>query len=267
MKRSIPKIFRLNFSEKVLAVLAILLLAAMLLPIVRLALFSVPWYDDYSYALYVRSFIRQDGIFLGAVKGAAYVVKTWWWCWQGTFSSIFMMSLMPEAFGEGLYPVGIIGIIIFFTIASMTAVIVICGKVLHASRSVQLMTAVLISLTMIELIYTAQQGIFWYNAAVHYTFMHGCMMLLLAASIKVLYAEKKSKIFLYGLAAMFLALVCSGSNYVTALQGALLLLVVIILGAVYRNLKGLYLLPAFGIYAAGLYLNISAPGNAIRGPS
>ena len=265
MKRLIKKGISFSISETWLAVFCILLLAIMLFPILRLAFYAVPWYDDYSYAVHVKRFIAQDGILKGAFSGALYVVRTWWYCWQGTFSSIFMMSLMPEAFGEGLYPAGIIGIILFFVTASLLFVKVVLGTVLKAEKAIQISVAVLITLTMVELIYTAQQGIYWYNAAVHYTFMHGCLFLLLAAAIKLIYAQSKISMFGFALIVAVFAFVCSGSNFVTALQGGLVLGLLMVLGFVFRKKSTWFLIPAAFIYGVGFYMNVSAPGNAVRG--
>ena len=264
MKKWIKKGVSYHLPEKWMAVLWILLLGIMLVPVLRLALYAVPWYDDYNYALNVKSFINEYGIWPGAFKGAVYVVKTWWWCWQGTFSSIFMMSLMPEVFGEGYYSLGILGIILFFTVSALIFVKITLAKVMKAQKTTQISVAVLVTLTMLELIYTAQQGIYWYNAAVHYTFMHGCLFLLLTAAIKILYAEAWKHNVILAVSAAFLALVCSGSNFVTALQGILLLVLLMLLGAAGKKKSVYYLLPSLCIYGFGLYKNIMAPGNDIR---
>ncbi len=264
MKRLVKKAAAFHIPEKWLAVFSVLLLAGMLFPILRLALYTFPWYDDYSYALHVKNFIEQ-GMPGGALAGALYVVRTWWYCWQGTFSSIFMMSLMPEVFGEGLYPTGVIGVVLFFAVAAITFIKVVCAKVLKAERAIRISVAVLITLTMIELIHTAQQGIYWYNAAVHYTFMHGCLFFMLAAAIETIYAGTKVKKWVFAVLAAVLALICGGSNFVTALQGGLLIVLLIVLGLLFGKKGSLYLIPAALVYGVALYMNVTAPGNAVRG--
>lgn len=255
----------IGIPEKVLGVLMLLLLAVMLFPIIRLAFFAAPWYDDYSFAVHVKRFIQEYGVLKGAWEGALYVVHTWWYCWQGTFSSIFMMTLMPEVFGEGLYGIGIIGIVLFFTVASLVFVKSVCKEMLKAETGMQISVAVLVTLSLVELIYTAQQGIFWYNAAVHYTFMHGCLFLLLTLVLKVFYGRTKAGVALAAMFSILLAVICGGSNFVTALQGALLMLLVTVIGFLFASRKGLWLLPADVAYGIALYFNVSAPGNSVRG--
>lgn len=263
--KKIKKFLGVSIPEKWLGVLAVFLLVVMLLPILRLAMYAMPWYDDYSYAINVKNFIKEYGPLKGAIDGALYVARTWWYCWQGTFSSIFMMSLMPEVFGEGLYYVGILGIIIFFTFSSMFFVKTVCKEFLKAGHSIQFAVAALVTLTMIELIYTAQQGIYWYNSAVHYTFMHGCMFLLLTFVIKVLCGKTKPGVILSTVFAVLLAVVCGGSNFVTALQGMLLMLLATAVGFWGNRKRSFLLLPVDIVYGIALYMNLSAPGNEIRG--
>ncbi|MBQ8822897.1 MAG: hypothetical protein IJZ82_09655 [Lachnospiraceae bacterium] len=263
MKR-IKRIFGISIPERWLFVPAVLLFVILLIPIIRLAFYAIPWYDDYSYAVYVKSHIDVYGPLKGAILGAMYVARTWWYCWQGTFSSIVMMSIMPEAFGEGYYYVGIIGIVLFFCVSSLCFVKTICKHFMKAQYSIQISVAVLVTLTMIELIYTAQEGIYWYNAAVHYTFMHGCLFLLLTSIIKGFYARTRMQRVCAGFFAALLSLVCGGSNFVTALQGILLILFATTVGFLLERKSCIFLLPADIIYTIALYFNISAPGNAVR---
>lgn len=267
IKEKIKKITGVSISEKWLAVAAIMVLAVLLLPLLRLAFYTTPWYDDYSYGRFVKGFVGEEGILKGAWDGAVYTVRTWWYCWQGTFSSIFMMTLVPIAFHEAYYYVGIIIILLFFTCACMVFVKTVSAHVLKATRAVQIMLAVLVTATLLELIYTAQQGIFWYNAAVHYTFMHGCLFFLLAAVIKLLYAKHTATVVVMTILTTALSVMCGGSNYVTSLQGMLALLTITGLAALVKNKRFLALLFPIAVYAVALYFNMSAPGNGARAAS
>ena len=76
---------------KWVAFLAFGVLAVVLLPLVRVAFYAVPWYDDYTYGSFVKSFYAQEASLKSVLAGAAYCVKTQWYAWQGTFSSIFFI--------------------------------------------------------------------------------------------------------------------------------------------------------------------------------
>ena len=265
MKERIVKIGKIAVPEKVIAVCAVAAFLALLYPLIKLAHYSAPWYDDYSYGVHVKRFLAEERSFGSAMRGALYVTRTWWYCWQGTFSSIFMMALMPAAFGEQYYEIGLIAILLVFVLGSTLLVKVLAKHLLKAKMSMQLILMVIVSATMVELIYTAQQGLYWYNAAVHYTFMHGCMFLLTAAAIKVLYARKIPSAVIFMILAGFLSFVCGGSNYATCLQGIIILVTVTGLGLLFKNKKSWMLLPPIAVYGWALYYNMSAPGNRVRG--
>lgn len=265
MKERIIKIGKFSVPEKVVAVGGVMVFLLLLYPLIKLTHYSTPWYDDYSYGIHVKRFLAEERSLSSALRGALYVTKTWWWSWQGTFSSIFMMALMPAAFGAEYYEIGLIGILIVFVLGSTLLVKVLAKNLLKAKMSMQLILMVIISATMVELIYTAQQGLYWYNAAVHYTFMHGIMFLLAAAAIKVLFVGKIPAAVIYTILAGLLSFVCGGSNYATCLQGIIVLVTITGLGLFARNKKSWLLLLPIVVYGAALYYNMSAPGNRMRG--
>lgn len=265
MKEWMIRIGKFAFSEKIVAIAAAAAFLLLLYPLARLAHYAVPWYDDYGYGGYVKSFLAQEQSLSSVWQGIMYSVKTTWWAWQGTFSSVFMMSLMPAAFGEQYYEIGILYILGVFLAGCLLLTKTMAKYLLKAKWSLQLILAVLVTTTLVELMYTAQQGLYWYNAAVHYTFMHGCMFLLTAAIIKVLFAKNIPAVVVYMLLSMFLSLVCGGSNYVSCLQGMIILVSVIGLGILAKNKKTFFLLAPAVVYAIALYYNMIAPGNQKRG--
>lgn len=258
------KLVTTTIGKRGMVVASVTLLIVALIPLLRMTQYAIPWSDDYSYAGYTRGFIQQYGVFPGAFMGAWYVTRTWWHCWQGTFSSIFLMALMPEAFAEGTYWIGLALIMLLFVASSL----VLCMKLLHyftnAGFGERLTVSILVTVTMVVLICSAQQGFYWYNSAVHYTFMHGVTFLLVAV-LFVLYEQRKTwKNFLWMILLSVLAFICSGSNFVSGLQGMLVCGMVFMVSLVYkRSQSKYYVLPTL-VYAIGLYKSISAPGNAFR---
>lgn len=259
------KLLSLKMKERWLAILAITMFILLLIPLIRITFYAIPWYDDYNYARFTKSFLAEEGGLKGIIDGVWYMVHSSWYAWQGTFSSIFMMALNPCFLGEKYYSFGLIGIILFFTFAAMLLSHVIARYVLKADRSSRWLLGVIVTSSLIELIYTAQQGLFWYNAGVHYTFMHSCLMIMLALVICLLYSKKVGLSILFCLLTAVGAIVCGGSNYVTALQGFLLLLTLLGLSFIFKKKKGLWIIFPFLCYAVAFYINISAPGNNVRG--
>lgn len=258
------KLFGITIGKKGMVIVSVLGLIVALLPLLRMAMYAVPWSDDYSYAVYTRSFINAYGAFPGAFMGAAYVTRTWWYCWQGTFSSIFLMAMMPEAFSEGTYWVALVAIILIFTMAAFVLCVTLSRKFAKADWPESITISIFVVITMLVLIRSAQQGFYWYNSAIHYTFMHG-MLFLFVASLCALYFQRNTgKSILWAVLLTLLAVICSGSNFVSALQGFLIGGMFFAVSLVYKRQQSKYYVFPMLVYAVGLYLSISAPGNAMR---
>lgn len=246
------------------AVAALLLL---LVPLVRISFCSTPWYDDYAYAKFTRNFILTYGMNLKSVlEGVLYCVKTEWYAYQGTFSSVFFMALMPGLWGDDKYflgPLFLIGLLVFATMVLMRVIIVdIFGGDKKSCLFLQTASAIM----LVELMYNAQQGFYWFNGGVHYVGMHSFCMLLVAGCIRLLTAKKTVAKALLMLWTVLGAVLVGGSNYVTSLQAAVLLVSIVGTVCVFdkNRRKVLLLIPAMLTYAVCFYLNVSAPGNAVR---
>ena len=116
----------------------------------------------------------------------------------------------------------------------------------------------------VVMIHTAQEGFYWYNGGFHYVGMHSIMMLLVVFAVKTLMTERNILQYVYAAGAVLLAFVTAGGNFVTTLQGLLVLLSVIVLGFWVYKKRALFLVPAFLVYGMGFYMNVTAPGNDKR---
>ncbi len=261
----IQKVIRAKIKEKYLAVLAVLGLVLLLVPLLRLACYAVPWYDDYNFMGRARGFSIQSG--KGYFYGALQTMRQEWYAWQGTYATTFLTALNPCLYGEEYQKFGIMGVILVFTLSMLVFGNVVLGNFLKAEKSSKWLMSSVVAASCIGLIYTAQQGLYWYNAAVHYTLMAGIMFLMLASVVKILYCEKTFLKVLFMLLAMVLGIICGGSNYVTILQGLLLLLTILSLSIFFRRKNWQFLILPTITFAIAFWINVSAPGNSKRGAS
>lgn len=261
--KSWKKIFSIEIKEKYLAVLAVLALGGLLLPLLRLACYSIPWYDDYNFMWNARAYSEQFG--KSFLYGAFQTMRQEWYAWQGTYSTTFLTALNPFLWGEEYQKVGIMAVILCFTAAVFVFSYVLLGNVLGAKKSSKYLIASVVSASCIGLIYTSQQGLYWYNAAVHYTLMPGILFLMLAAMVKILYCRKRVSAVLLMCLATVLGIICAGSNYVTILQGLLLLLTILLLAVLARKKNTAFLIFPIVTYVIAFWVNVSAPGNSVRG--
>ena len=246
-----------------------LLLLIILIPMLRLCLYTAPFYDDYGYGRYVKFAVEQHGGIKEILKASYIGCRTSYYSWQGTFSSIFLMGLMPAAFGEQYYWIGPAFLIILYALSAMCLAGVVSKRVLKSKLSVRLSFMAVCAVMLLTLIYSAQQGFYWYNAGIHYVAAVGFMMLLTSALISLGYeiAEEKPryiKAVLLTVATIILSMMVGGSNYVSALQGLLIVIVACGLAVFCIRWRSLWFLPALIMYALSFAHSAMAPGNNHR---
>ena len=259
------KIFGKTVSVRFLtfAFLVALLLGVALL--LRLGLYSVPWYDDYEYAKYTKSFQEAYGSgLINAIRGACYQVRESWVIWQGTFSSIFLMALSPMGFNTDHYYMGSFVLIILLTVSAAVLTFALCRRVFGIKGYPAVCLSFAMSIFTVWRVHSANQAFYWYNGGLHYVGMHSFMMLFAAVLICMMDFKKPVTTALKMILSVILAVICSGANFATALQGILLLLGFTVLTIVKQKKKALVYVPAIVVYLIGLAFNICAPGNSMR---
>lgn len=244
------------------------LLILTLIPLLRLTVYAVPYYDDYNFGQFARAAMIQEQSKWAAITGALDCSRTQWYAWQGTYSSIFFMTLMPAIWGEQYYFLGPVFIILLLLAGTMIFTGVILRKVLGVEKWNSLAIQAVITVAVFMFIYSAQSGFYWYNGGIHYVGMHSFALLFLSAAICLERAEGRTSTGLLFTASVLLAMITAGSNFVTALQGLVTLLSVLLVSVVLEHRKkGLWLLPATLVYMIGFGFNVAAPGNSVRARS
>lgn len=239
-----------------------------LIPLFRLTIYAVPYYDDYNFGRFARAAIEQEQSKWAAISGALDCSRTQWYAWQGTYSSIFFMTLMPAVWGEQYYFLGPVFILLLLLAGSMVFTHVILRKVFGMEQWISLAIQAVITIAEFMFIYSAQSGFYWYNGGIHYVGMHGFGLLFLSVAICLERAEGRTAKGLLFTASVLLAMITAGSNFVTALQGLLCLLTILLVSVVVeRRRTGLWLLPSTLVYIIGFGLNVAAPGNSVRARS
>lgn len=243
--------------------------AVTLIPMYRLALYSVPWYDDYSYGipLHVLFTVNPDAGLLDILKTVVESVRVEWWAWQGTFSSIFLMSFSPIVFGEEYYFLGALFLISILAATTIFFVYTVCTVVFGCRRVSGIIMGLGTATALINTIHTSQAGFYWYNAGVHYVGMHSIFFLWTAFLIRSVRGEKKFVRYVGTVLGTLLSVAPAGANFVTALQGLGVICAVVCYAVIREKYGSLRLLPAFLIYAFGFYMNVRAPGNSVRARS
>lgn len=263
MDKFFRNIKKININETWFAVCSFALLAVALLPLYRLGLYSCPFYDDYDAAIFVKNFMIRDGL-KGIFEGIWQRVGTSWYAWQGTYGSLAFMSLAPMVFGEQYYFVGSWVIISMLALSVFVFTFRVTRVFTKANKRKACIIANIVAVFLIELIYTAHQGFFWYNGAVHYTLMYSFMLLMMTVCLNILEAEYNISVVSLQIPFLALTFITAGANFVVALQGLLLIILFAFYGIIRKNRKTFALIPGLLVYFVGIYFNLSAPGNSVR---
>ncbi len=256
-------ILNLKNTYKIIAIGAFVLLILGIIPLIYIGRYAHPCADDFTYGYYTHAIWSTTKSLPQTLDWAFRQVKITYDTWQGTFSSAFLMALSPAIWGEEYYFLSPIILIGMMVLAYFSLGYVILVKLLRTSKSIWVIISSLVTFVIIETVPSPVNAYYWYNGAVHYNFMHSCMILLFAAMLGVENDSGRLKEILLYIAACILSVLCGGSNYSTALIGFLGLTFLIGLKWLLGQRKLWKLLP-WGIYAFSFYKNVTAFGNTIR---
>lgn len=117
---------------------------------------------------------------------------------------------------------------------------------------------------LLQTIHSPVNALYWYNGSVHYTFMHGVMLVAIALIWWLFCVKARGAKLLITLLDVILCVICSGSNYSTALLGILCLLGMVVGFQWYQKKWNYWVMFPLLSYGIGFYINITAPGNFMR---
>lgn len=265
MKTIMKKLFKAKINMPLLSIGTFLLLIVLAIPIARIMMYCVPWYDDFGYGFYTKSYWELNHSFMDALEGALNNTKSMWYAWQGTYTSCFFMSLMPAVWGTEMYKVGLWLILAIMIFSIFVLVRVLLRDVLKVKDFwICLFVQSIVAITVMVFMRSAIEGFFWYNSAVHYTAMHSLGILYIAGIIKFIYAKGKIKTGIMVALSMLFSVIIAGVNNVTVLQVGITLVSIFVLGIIFKKKRAYLLIPAIICYGIGMYHNVCAPGNAKR---
>lgn len=240
----------------------VVLLVVAVVPLIIVGRYAHPCADDYSYGFYTHACWSTTNSLLQTLRWAIYQVQKTYSTWQGTFSSIFLMSLSPAIWGEGFYFLTPIIMLTMIIVPHFYLLKIIIVDLLNVPKSIWLITSSVVVFLLIETIVSPVEGLFWYNGSVHYVFMHGSMVTLFGLLLSLVESKKKAKKITLCLLACLCALFCGGSNYPTALLGILGTFSLTVF-LIWKR-KQIYGMIPLIVYAISFYMNVTAEGNKMR---
>ncbi len=250
--------------EKVnIKVCVVLFVALSMIPILYLSFFAFPYADDFGNSIGVREvLLSENSTFFNVLKACADKVVATYHSWQGTYSSVFLMTLQPGVFGEQYY---------FLTIWFMMGItlfgFLFSGKNLMTAIDVNGRTGCFIGLLVwfyfIQTMPTPREGLFWFNGAVHYMPFSAMVLIVNSMLIKgYVKGFTKTQIILISV----MGFILSGGNQLTSFLSILITIMLIgyilFFGKSKKNIKSI-LIP-FVSSLIGFVIMAIAPGNVVR---
>ncbi len=251
-------------TPKTMAILLTVVYAVSLIPLLWIGWYNYPSADDYSIGSDChQAWVNTHNLF--AVIWAGIVRATEDWLeWMGYFTSNFLMAMPPSSFGERCYvltPWIMLGILSFGTIYLLHAILV---KVWKADKYISCCISMLVLFVTVHRMVGRVEAFYWYSGAANYIFVHGMSLFFYGLLISAAYDKGKKRKFAL-VAASVLGFLTGGGNQMTALNGAIVILVAIGFLTVLKKWKEYRALAVpMGLYLLGFLLNVAAPGNWVR---
>jgi len=254
--------------EKFFFICIIAVSISFVLPLLFLSFYNHPSADDFSYSLKTHEIWESTHSIHLLIAEAVRTSIDYWHTWQGLYSSAFLLALQPAIFGENLYALAAVFIILTFYLSSVFFSYYLFHKKLSFGKLEAISFGFLLAMLSIQWMPSVLQGIYWFNGAGNYTFFFS-ILLLFAVSVISISSDSSQKIntklCLKIAASSIIAFILSGGNHVTAFIGFMMISAFIVY--LFFNRKKSFpfriLLP-FICSAAGLILNFTAPGTKAR---
>jgi hypothetical protein len=258
----------------ILAIIVVIAIA----PMLYIGQFSHLVGDDYWYGLRPHVAWRDERSIFAVYSAIIDNLRWFHHNWQGTYSSIFMMSLVPGVFGEQYYAVTPVMMSGMTFISMFLLLHVIFVKFLHTGLKTFLIIFLVTFFAQITLVYSPAGALYWYNGAVHYVFMQGFVYISLSLLLKYIHLQinlmtspvkrstVKQIVLLFSITIS--GFIAAGANFSSSLLNielyTIACIIIIYLFFKHKAKNLLFFLIPYTITLTGFIINIAAPGNQVR---
>lgn len=250
---------RSKFCSVLFTALPVILLLLALIPILLVGDCAHPVGDDYAYSIFLNQAMQKGESALGAIL---YTIKRYYFGWQGTYTAAVLMALQPGIWSEQAYILTPVIMLVMLLVPTALLTHTLLRRWLNRSRVEWLAVTCAFSLMTVLFQPSAAQAFYWWNGAVYYTFFFGLMLLLINCILRLRLEPKHP--WLLMIAALVLAVLIGGGNYVTGLFSCLLCAGCALLYLIWDRPRTWQPLSIFLIMLACFLINALAPGNAVR---
>lgn len=238
-----------------------------LIPLLWISFYNYPSADDYSIGSNCRqTWVNSHNIFAVLWAGIVRAADDWL-NWMGYFTSNFLMAVPPNTFGERCYVLTAWIMIGMLTLSTWYLLKNIFVKVFHADQYIAHSIIMCLLFVTVQCMVGRVEAFYWYAGAANYMLVHSMSLFFYGALIAALYDKGKKKVWDL-IVASLLGFLVGGGNQMTALNVAVIMIVVIGFGVVQKKWSTYKtLLIPISLSLVGFVLNVAAPGNWVRAES
>ena len=242
-------------------ILAYAVILVLTIPLFSLCKSAVPSADDFVYGMPARKAFVETGSVLSAVQAAGKRTFESYLTWQGTYSSIFIMSLHPAVFSLKLYRFAAFMLIVITFICPMFLAYCLNRHIFKNNNKITYILAACYSFLTLQFWTSALEGIYWFNGAWYYTFSFEMLIVMIAVTIIFEKTQsKKARIASYVLMLAF-SVFLGGTNYPQLLLMTVGYSFFILLIFIRRNPKKWMYAINWVVLGVFIAVNAFAPGN------
>lgn len=253
-----------QISPKRLSVFLTIVYFMSLVPLLWIGWYNYPSADDYTIGNNCRHvWVSSHNFFTVIMAGISKAIEDWIH-WMGYFTSNFLMAMPPNTFGERIYVLTVWIMLAMLTFSTIYLLQNIFVKVFQADKYVSRCVIMVMLFVTVQCMVGRVEAFYWYSGAVNYMFVHSMSLFFYGLLIAAIY-DKGKKRAVELIAAAVLGLFTGGGNQLTALNVAVVMLVVIGFVSCKRKWKEYraFVIP-IALFFVGFLLNVAAPGNWVR---
>ncbi len=262
MKKLYIKMASLRVTEKLAALLLIILLAFCVVSLVAAGMYVLPQADDYGLSVQTHQVYTETGSIAQTVLEAIDVTKHIYYTWQGSYFACFLMTLQPGLFGLEFYKLVapfLLGTFVLSTFLFFGAL----RRTFFKNISKTGMFIITATALLLQLFYVPypDQSFYWFNGSIYYTFFYSLSLIFYTITIYSINA--KFNIISY-ISLAVLSILIGGGTFSMCLV-IFLVNAVLIFIAYIKKYNGRHLIVfSTVILFIGFLFNVLAPGNSLR---
>lgn len=251
-------------TPKRLAIFLTIVYVISLIPLLWIGFYNYPSADDYSIGSNCRQmWVNSHNIFAVLWAGVVRAVEDWLY-WMGYFTSNFLMAVPPNVFGERVYVLTVWIMLSMLSLSTWYLLKNIFIKVFHGDKYISHCIIMLMLFITVQCMVGRVEAFYWYAGAANYILVHSMSLFFNGLLIAAVYDKGKKRTFDL-VTAGILGFLVGGGNQMTALNTAVIMLVIIGFGIVLKKWKSnKVLLIPICLNLFGFILNVAAPGNWVR---